>query len=508
MGYIIGEARNQIELQPMCLDDYMASDNICRVIDAFCESLDMKELGFAHSVPSERGRPPYDPKVPLKLYLYGYLNRISSSGQLVRETKRNMEVMWLLEKQQPSKRTLCYFKAHNAQAIAKVFREFNMIYRKLELFGAEVIAVDSVKIRANNAKRHNYSRELVSRRIRETEADIAGYLAELEANDGSEADEPELSAGKVAVIVEQLEKKRENYAKLDRQLEESGESEISTIDGDSRMMRQGSGKGPDVSYNTQVVTDGKNKMIVGYDTTNQANDFGHLLEMTEKAKSFLCVKEITALADSGYYNTDDILKCEDAGTTCLVPPTAPGKKAPDVAYDRSNFTYDAEKDVYVCPEGQSLPYMSETTAKNGRKVRQYRSESVCCRCPNRERCTKSAGGRTVTRAKEQNRIDAINRRYAEGLEEYRQRQAIVEHAFGTIKWVWGFNRYQTRGFAKVGAENALIFCAYNLRRAVNILGTKKLLEAIAAARTVLSDNLNILLPFFCLRTPLHPAPFA
>jgi transposase len=502
MGYISGEDRKQVSFEPICLDDYVSQDNISRIIDIFCDKLDMEGLGFRHAQTLETGRPPYDPKMLLKLYLYGYLNRISSSGMLAREATRNIEVMWLTGKLEPKKRTLCYFKEQNTEAIKKVFREFNLLYKQLGLFGGETIAVDSVKIRANNSKHNNYCKAVIEQRLKEAEEGIAKYFAMLAENDASEAEEVELSADAIKKAIEKLTEKKAKYEALQQQLEESGDNEISTVDGDSRMMRQGSGKGLDVSYNTQVATDDKNKMIIVFETTNQANDFSRLSEMTESAKEFLCVDEITALADSGYYNTDDILKCEENGTTCLVPPmTDPGRKAPDEAYHRSNFEYNPESDVFVCPEGQELHYMAEIKAKGGRKVRQYRNEAACRKCPNKDKCTKGKEGRTVTRAKEQDKIDALNKRFAERHDEYKRRMEIVEHPFGTIKWVWGFNRYQTRGFAKVGAENALIFCAYNLRRAVNILGTEKLLEAMATIPTIPSQCLCVFHVLFALRRP-------
>lgn len=479
MEYVGSTDRAQMNL--MCLDDLMGQDNICRVIDAFCETLDMKTLGFVHAETAETGRPSYDPKALLKLYLYGYLNRISSSGGLAREAERNVEVMWLIGRLTPSKRTLCYFRAQNAGVLKKVFREFNQLYRKLGLFGGETLTVDSVKLRANNSKRNNYSLERVKTRLLELDATIERYLRQLEENDAAEDDAPDLSPEEIRKAIAALTDRKDKYTKLQAKMDEGKVKEISTVDADSRLMRQGSGKGFDVSYNTQVATDEKNKMVVAYETTNQANDTGRLEKITEEAKAVVGKDKVTVLADSGYYDTRDILSCEEKGTTCLVPEVDRSPKNASGEYTREGFRYDAEQNAYICPAEQKLPYKETAKQNNGRQVMRYWNKAACKDCPIRANCTKSKFGRKITRWVEQEPLDAINERFRQRLREYDKRSAIAEHPFGTIKWGWGFNRYQTRGMGKVDGENALLFCAYNLRRAVNILGVKALLEALACA---------------------------
>ena len=479
MRYIASVDRDQLQLAPLCLDDMVDENNPCRLIDVFCDSLNMKELGFKNAETAETGRPPFDPREFLKLYLYGYYNTITSSGRLAMETTRNIEVMWLIHNLRPKKRVLCYFKANNEEAIKKVFREFNKFYKQLGLFGNEIIGVDSVKIRANNGKKNNHTRTAVEKRLKQLEENIDKYFKMLSETDEQENDdgEPQIPVSQIKEILSSLQEKKQKYENYHQQINESKEEQISTVDVDSRLMKQGSGKGLHVSYNTQVAVDSKNKMIVEFETTNQANDLGRLENITEKAKEFLETKKIIALADSGYYDSTDILKCEGKGTTCLVPATKKSHQAKDSKYSIENFSYDKEKNMYTCPEGIELKFMREVE-KDGKVFLIYANYSTCRNCPVKDLCTKCKKGREVSRSSNQDEMDMLNIRFESMREIYDKRLEIVEHPFGTIKWVWGFNRYQTRGFKKVGTENALIFCTYNLKRAVNIVGIKKLIEEI------------------------------
>ena len=295
MGHIEGLNRNQIMMTD--LESLISDNNECRVIDAFCEKLDMKKMGFTHAEAKEEGRPSYPPQVLLKLYLYGLLNSICSSGKLAKEAQRNIEVMWLLNGLQPSKRTLCYFKENNKKALKQVFKEFNRFYRSIGLFGKSTVALDSVKVKANNSKKRNHNKKTVERTISKTEARIDEYMAALEEADKNDNYNEELNLSKEQIkgIIDKLEAKKARYEDLKEQLEEHEETQISETDADSRCMKQGSGKGMDVSYNTQVVTEEKNKMIVDFETTNSGSDKGHLVEMGERAKDFLETEEINLL---------------------------------------------------------------------------------------------------------------------------------------------------------------------------------------------------------------------
>lgn len=482
MSFVQGKDREEITLRPMCIDDMIAKDNECRVIDSFCENIDVVEYEFKNSQPAETGRPPYRPNDLLKLCLYGYLNSIKSSGKLQKETTRNIEVMWLLNSLTPKKRTICYFFSENKEAIKKVFRKFNEIYREAGLFSGELLAVDSVKIRADNSRKNNHNAKTIEMTLEKTEKRIDEYIETLEEADKNEAydEERNLTSDQIEKIIDNLKAKKAKFEDLKIKLEDSGQKEISTVDSDSRLMRQGSGKGLDVSYNTQVAADSKNKMIVEYETTNNSNDYGNLFELTEKAKATLNVEETTVIADTGYYEAEEIINCEENGTTCIIPKKEASHQAKDSKYYRENFKYDAENDEYICPEGIKLKRMRIQKYSNNKKSIVYANYSACTKCPFKDKCTGLPRGREILRQETQDRMDEIDKRYKRSKGIYKKRQEIIEHVFGTIKWVWNFNRYQRRGLENVDAENSMLFCAYNLRRALNVMGVLPLLDAIEA----------------------------
>ncbi len=411
MGYKDGETREQISFG-MCLDDFIGEEHMCRVIDAFCDSLDAKEIGFKYAQTAETGCHPYDPKDLLKLYLYGYLNCISSSGRLAREATRNVEVMWLLKNLRPSKRTMCYFKENNRLCLKKVFRNFNAIYRDMGLFGREVLALDSVKIRANNSRKNNHNAKTIEKTLKASEERIEQYLALLDKTDETEGydEETNLTSEQIRGIIEKLTAKKEKYEKLKEELNESGAAEISTVDPDSRLMRQGSNKGLDVSYNTQAVADSENKMIVDYETTNKANDKGNL-EIVERAKAELGIEKVKVLLDTGFYDGEDILTAEKNGTTCIIPKPAAAHSMDDKRFWRENFIYDKDKNVYICPTGAELKYMRRQIDGNGDKSSVYANYAACTRCPNKAQCTKSKDGRQINRKPWQDDLDKIDSRY-------------------------------------------------------------------------------------------------
>lgn len=495
MGYVDGINREQIFM--LSLEELVPENSECRVIDCFCEKLDMKKLGFEHSETKSEGRPPFAPEDLLKLYLYGYLNRIDSSGKLAKEAKRNVEIIWLLKGITPSKRVLCYFKEHNREALRNVFLEFNCFYRQIGLFGKKTIALDSVKIKANNSKKKNYNEKTVDKTIEKTVARIEEYMAildEADKNDGYE-EEHDLTSEQVKEIIDKLEAKKEKFESIREELKNTDDTQISATDPDARCMKQGSGKGMDISYNTQVVTEEKSKMIVDYDTTNEGSDKGHVAEKGNSAKEFLQTDEIVLLADTGYYDGKEILEAEANGITCLIPKGKPTNQnsAPD--YRRDKFIFDEKKNVYICPQGQTLRFTHKTVDSNGDEAFVYENCSACSICPYREKCT-SGKYRKIQRKYFQSDIDKINARFLKRKGEYKKRQEIIEHQFGTIKWVWGFDRYYVRGIQAVSAENALLFTAYNLRRAINILGIDKIIEAMHAINQTHSDFCLVALNHF------------
>ena len=496
MAYKETMSRDQVIL--MDLESMIPEDSECRVIDIFCESLDMVELGFKYSEVKATGCPPYPPKSLLKLYLYGLLNRICSSGKLSIEAKRNIEVIWLINGLQPSKRTLCYFKENNKEALRKVFVEFNLFYKKIGLFGKKMAALDSVKVKANNSKKRNHNKKTVESTLKKTEERISEYMTALDEADKNEGfnEKRELTSEQIKEILAKLNATKEKYESLQQQLEESGETQISETDPASRCMKQGSGKGMDISYNTQVVTEAESKMIVDFETTNNGSDKGQLTEMGTRAKEFLETDTLVMTADTGYHDGKDMLEAEKNGITCLVPKGKPENQHSEEGYSRDKFVYDEEKDIYICPQGQVLKNMRETIDYNNDPAFIYANYSACSNCPHRSKCTKGRY-RQLSRKTFQSEVDRLDARFIKRKGEYKKRQEIIEHQFGTIKWVWGFDRYYTKGIDFAQAENALRFTAYNLRRAINMIGVNRLIELMKRLSSFLLSFKSLAIIVLC-----------
>ena len=471
MAYIKGENREQLTLTPMCLDDYIEADSICRVIAVYVGSLDMAVLGFKYAQIKDTGRPPHDPASMLMLYLYGYLNGIRSSRGLEAETKRNVEVMWLMEKLTPDDKTICNFRKDNAAALKKVFREFSLWCSRQGLYGKELVAVDGSKIRANSSRWNIHTQKGTEKKLAEVEKKISEYMNALEENDKSEADEAKLSPDAIREILQRLNDKKDALQEWLKQIETNGGKEISTVDPDAHIMHTGGdGRNLDACYNVQSVVDEKHKLIVDFDVSPCPDDKGALATMTESAKEIMGVDEISAVADKGYYDGDDIEKCEKSGTTCFVPKTADNAHSPDRKYDRGNFRYDAEMDCYICPEGQRLYFKRLNKRGDGMIDRLYENPKACKNCMNHELCTVNKLGRKLYREPHQDALDIVNDRMLtdEARQLFRERKKIVEHPFGTTKHIWGYRQFLCRGREKTTAEMSLTFLAYNLRRVFNI----------------------------------------
>jgi transposase len=475
MGYKRGESREQFTLTPMCLDDYIEADSICRVIVAYVGTLDMKALGFRYSERKSTGCPPYDPGNMLSLYLYGYLNRIRSSRRLEAETHRNVEVMWLMEKLTPDDKTISEFRRNNAQALKKVFRAFSLWCSGQGLYGKEVVAVDGTKIRANSSRKNIHTKNLTQKQLEQVEKKIDEYMAALDKNDQTDKDSARFSPDAVREALKLLnEKKGELEGYLSR-IEENGGKEISTVDPDCRMMKQGgNARNLDACYNVQVVSDDKNKLIVDFEVTNCPDDKGALPKMTESAKEIMGVREITAVADKGYYDGEDITDCEASGTTCLAPKKISGRNAPNPDYNYECFRYDKDADCYICPMGCPLPCKRTKKRRNASgktsEMRLYYDFIACKGCPCKMECTKEKYGRTITRSQYQASLDTVDLRLtaAENRALLKKRKEIIEHPFGTIKRGWGFGNFLCRGLRLTTGEQSMVFLAYNFRRVFNI----------------------------------------
>jgi transposase len=484
MPYIQGENREQMTLTPLCLDDYIEADSICRIIAAYVGSLDMTALGFKYAETKDTGRPPHNPASMLMLYLYGYLNRVRSSRRLEAETKRNVEVMWLMEKLTPDDKTICNFRKDNAKALKKVFREFSLWCSRQGLYGKELVGVDGSKIRANSSRRNIHTQKGTEKELASVEKKISEYMNELEKNDTAEQSEPKLSPEAIHEVLKRLSEKKDTLQDWLKQIDANGGKEISTVDPDARLMHQGGdGRSLDACYNVQTVADEKHKLIVDFEVSTCPDDKGALPNITESAKEIMGIDKIDVVADKGYYDGEDIQRCEKNATTCFVPKVDGYVKAPDQNYNRENFKYNKETDSYLCPCGAVLIYKKHKKRHDGQSDRVYSNFAVCKACLYREHCTKDKRGREIFRNPNQDALDCVNKRMNtdEGRQTFRERKKIIEHPFGTVKHIWGYRQFLCRGQEKTTAEQSLTFLAYNFRRVYNIFKEtgKNIIEAMA-----------------------------
>jgi transposase len=478
MDFIRGATRNQVILFPESVEDYITEDNPVRFVDAFAASLDLAELGFARVNPADTGRPAYDPADLLRLYIYGYLNRVRSSRMLEREAKVNVEVMWLLGKLTPDFKTIADFRKDNLKAIKGVCREFTLVCRKLELFGGELVAIDGSKFKAVNNRKRNFSEKRLTKAIAAIDEKIGGYLAGLDAQDREEAPDVEVSKPSAKDLrdkIERLRERKEKYQKLKVDLAESGEKQVSLTDSDARSMINHH-NATDVCYNVQTAVDAKHNLIVEHETTNNPTDHAQLAEMALRAKETLGVEQLEVVADMGYYDGAEVKQCADAGITAYVakPLTSVNKKRG--LFTKEDFRYDQEKDCYHCPQGEALNFRFDAIEAN-RQIRYYATPR-CRGCPIKEKCTTNKAGRRITRWVDEQLLEEMARKVRARPELMKQRQRIVEHPFGTIKRAMNQGYFLMRGLKKVGAEMSLTVLSYNIKRTINIVGVKKMIEAV------------------------------
>jgi len=476
MSHVEGIDRDQMTLFPEALDDYVSQENPVRFIDAFVQCFDMEKLGFTHAVPHELGRPPYNPADLLRLYTYGYLNRIRSSRQLEKEANRNVELMWLLRRLAPDFKTIADFRRDNAQAIRGVCREFIAFCRQLRLFGGELIAIDGSKFKAVNARHRNFSARKLKNQTEDIDAKIQEYLEELDKNDQEEADLPTLTAEELKQKIEMLRERKKKLRALGKKMEQSGQSQVSLTDPDSRSMPAGKGHGTDVAYNVQVTVDAKHKLILDHEVTNDPTDRNHLSSMALRAKELLGVKQLQAVADMGYYDGEEVKACAEAGIKTYMPKPITSANRSLGLFTKEDFRYAARKDCYRCPAGQRLTFRFQTQ-ELGRDVRYY-ATPACAACRLRPRCTRNAGGRRITRSVDEGFLEAMERRVRSHPEKLKRRKGIVEHPFGTIKRSMNQGYFLTRGLKNVGTEMSLSVLAYDLLRAINILGVPRMIRAL------------------------------
>jgi len=494
MDFICGEEREQTVLLPDSIEEYVGENNAVRVIDAYINSLDLCEMDFAKPEPHDTGRPMYDPKDLLKLYVYGYMNRIRSSRRLENETKRNLEVIWLLGKLSPDHKTIARFRHDNTKALKKVFCNFVRMCVKLGLYGKELVAIDGSKFKAVNSRKRNFTENQIQDKIAKISVKIDEYLTELEKNDVIEdGASGERTKEEIAQIISNLKEHKDRYQGYADELEKTGEKQKSLTDGESRLMTTNSAK-MDVCYNVQTAVDSKNKLIVDFEVTNQANDKNNITPMAKSAMELFEVEKITAVVDAGYNSMQDIIRAKMQGIDVHVAETdmdvcLPEKEgeggAEITSHHKGRCVYIVERNIALCPMGKVLYPRSHSKSNGGVGV--YHNAEACeqCLC----KCTINVDKKFVFQvpmAKEK-----FSKKYNDqGLvvkqirikpdkEKMKLRKSIVEHPFGTIKRTMDAGYCLTKGIKNVAGEFSLTFLAYNLKRVINILGCAKLIESMA-----------------------------
>ena len=475
--FIEGENRHQSTLFPESLEDYIAEDNAIRIVDAFVDKLSLKELGFERADPSDTGRPGYQPATMLKIYIYGYLNRIHSSRRLERESHRNVELIWLTGRLMPCFKSIAAFRKDNRQAIRRVCLEFVGVCRELELFSATLVAIDGSKFKAVNSRDKNFTRRSVKIRIKKTQANIDRYLAKLDAADKEEPEIAAVTATELKQKIATMEAKMDELKGYEAEVAAHPDQQVSVTDPDARSMKKAGG-GSTVGYNVQTAVDSKHHLIAAHEVTNAPSDRSQLSSMAGKATEALGAKDLTVLADPGYYSGEEIVDCYAAGITALVPKVDTSGKHAKGQYTRSDFIYDAEKDEYVCPAKERMTYRF-TTEEKGKQLRAYWS-SQCGSCAIKASCT-TGKERRIKRWEKEHVLEKAEANLKKNPDAMRQRKRLVEHPYGTIKHWMGSTHFLMKRLPNVQAEMSLHVLAYNMRRAINVLGTKKIMEQLLPA---------------------------
>lgn len=474
MTFIKGTPRSDVLLFPEAIDDYVTDDNSVRFIEAFVDNLDLEALGFSRTQPAHTGRPAYSPADLLKLYVYGYLNRTRSSRSLEKECSRNVELIWLMRKLKPDFKTIADFRKDNTEAIKRVCREFTLLCKRLELFGREFVAIDGSKFKAQNSKRRNFTAKKLDEEIKELDAKVKDYLDLLDEADRQEADVKAPTAEELKEKIQRLRARKLSYEQMKQQLKESGESQISLTDPDSRWMKVS--QGTDICYNVQTVVDSRHKLIVEHEVTNDPTDQAQLSKMALRAKQTLEVEKIEVVADRGYYDGAEVKKCEQAGITVYVAHQQTSANKKRGLYTKEDFTYDPAKDCYGCPAGKQLAYRFDTV-ELGRHIRYY-STKECRTCDMKNKCTRNKRGRRITRWVDEAILEKMSERVRANPEKMKKRKELVEHPYGTMKRAMASGYFLMRGIRKVAAEMSLTVMAYNIKRVINILGVRKMIEAV------------------------------
>jgi transposase len=473
--FIQGEHRTQGTLLPESLDDYVSDTNPVRVVDVFVDELNLGKLGFDGVDPAATGRPSYHPAVLLKLYIYGYLNRIQSSRRLERESQRNVELMWLTGRLMPDFKTIANFRKNNGKAIRSVCRQFIVLCQQLDLFSDALVAIDGSKFKAVNNRDRNFTSTKLQRRMEEIESSINRYLTALDTADRQEPAVAKARTERLEDKIAALKAQMQQLKEIEVKLNESPDKQISLTDPDARSMKtRGTGI---VGYNVQTAVDAKHHLIVAHEVTNVGTDREQLSPMAIKARDAIGTQELTAVADRGYFKSEEILACHDAGISVFVAKSDTSTATVDGRFSKADFIYDAEHDEYRCPAGERLIWRF-SSFERGLNVDRYWS-SHCQTCSMKDQCTPSKQ-RKVTRWEHEGVLENMQSRLDHSPQMMRIRRQTVEHPFGTIKFWMGSAHFLTKTLERVSTEMSLHVLAYNLKRVMKLIGTGALMEAMMA----------------------------
>ncbi|SHN13877.1 Transposase [Pseudomonas asturiensis] len=473
--FIQGEHRGQSTLLPESLDDYVSNTNPVRVVDVFVDELDLVNLSFEGVIPADTGRPAYHPAILLKIYIYGYLNRIQSSRRLEREAQRNVELMWLTGRLMPDFKTIANFRKDNSKAIRGVCRQFVVLCQQLGLFGENLVAIDGSKFKAVNNRDRNFTSAKLKRRMEEIESSINRYLTALDTADRQEPTSSEAKKVRLEEKIAKLKVQMKELQAIEIRLNDSPDKQVSLTDPDARsMMTRGTGI---VGYNVQTAVDAQHHLIIAHEVTNVGSDRDQLSSMAKQAREAMASDSLSVVADRGYFKGEEILACHNADITAYVPkPMTSGAKA-DGRFNNDAFIYDAANNHYVCPAGETLIWRFSSVEK-GMKLHRYWS-SKCQGCALKTQCTPSKQ-RRIRRWEHEAILEEMQVRLSNAPDIMRVRKRTVEHPFGTLKQWMGATHFLTRRLEGVSAEMSLNVLAYNMKRVMKILGTSSLMKAFSA----------------------------
>jgi transposase len=475
--FIEGEDRRQATLLPDSLEDYVTEDNPVRVIDVFIDELDLEALGFAGIMPEATGRPAYHPATLLKIYLYGYLNRVQSSRRLERETKRNIELMWLTGRLMPDFKTIADFRCDNGPAIRAACAQFIVLCRQFNLFTRAVVAIDGSKFKAVNNRDKNFTVAKLAKRMEQVEASIARYLVALDHADRQDGDVAEAKIVRLKEKIEGLRRQMQSLKAMGKEVEAAPDKQVSLTDPDARSMAT-SGKGTGiVGYNVQIAVDAEHHLIVAHEVTNSGSDRTQLTAMSRKAREATGYEEVTVLADRGYDNGDEVLACEGTGILPVIPKTQTSGNTKRGLFTVADFIYDAGNDRYTCPAGEHLT-RGKVRSDRRDNIDHYRNLTACLTCALKPRCTPDKIKR-VKRWEHEGVLDKMQARLDRMPEAMTIRRQTVEHPFASLKAWMGSSHFLTRTLQRVQTEMSLQVLAYNMKRMINILGARPLMQAIA-----------------------------